>query len=50
MNDKSGGEDILPLPEVGGRVLDLVELRLIGPRLGHHVEPEFLPEVPRFLL
>ena len=49
MDDKLGGEDILPLEEMGRWVLDAVELWRVGPGLGHHVEPALLPEVPRFL-
>ena len=40
---------VLPHAELGRWIVNALQLRLIRLGIGHHVQPELLPEVPGFI-
>jgi len=49
VDDETSSEDILTDAELCRRVLDAVQLRIVGPGIGDDIEPELLVGVPGFL-
>jgi len=47
VDDETGGEDVLVYSEVRRRVLDAVQMRILGASIGDDVQPELVVGVIR---